>query len=119
METLRLRRIQEPSRVERLLDAYISRANILPSDSYQVRRPDELPGKLRVVVARAIEQGEVWACWASRSHVRLFTCHLSLDLSRERGAPVILVRVYDEAADLTDSGAWRYDPLGTWTRCAD
>lgn len=119
METLRLRRIQEPSRVERLLDAYVSRANVLPNDAYQVRASDELPQKLRTVVARAVGQGEVWACWARRTQLWLFTCHLSLDLSRERGAPVILVYVYDEDADLKDSGAWRYDPLGTWTRCGD
>lgn len=119
METLRLRRIQEPSRVERLLDAYISRTAILPPNSYQVRDSCELPQSLRRVVARAADQGETWACWANSSRMWLFVCEMSLALSRERGAPVIVVRQYNEEADVTDSGTWRFDALGAWTRCAD
>jgi hypothetical protein len=119
METLRLRRIQEPSRVERLLEAYISRTGNLPEDSYQVRDPRELPGNLQLLLTRAIEDGNVWSCWARGPQVWLFTCHVSLDLSRERGAPVIVVHLYGEDAELTDTGAWRFDPLGNWTRCAD
>jgi len=119
METLRLRRIQEPSRVERLLAAYISRANTLPEDSYQVRDPGELPQSLRLVLTRAIEEGKVWSCWAHSSRLWLFTCHMSLPLSRERGSPVIEVQLYAEDAELKESGMWRYDPLGAWNRCAD
>ena len=119
METLRLRRMQEPSRVERLLEAYVSRSGNLPDDAYQVRDKTELPQSLRLVVARAIEQGEVWSCWARGSQIWLFTCHMSLALSRERGAPVILLQVYDENAELKESATWRFDPRGEWTRCAD
>ncbi|HYM42423.1 MAG TPA: hypothetical protein VET46_06615 [Steroidobacteraceae bacterium] len=49
----------------------------------------------------------------------LFVCEMSLALSRERGSPVIVVRQYNEDADVTDSGTWRFDTLGAWTRCAD
>ena len=119
METLRLRRMQEPSRVERLLEAYISRAGDLPDDAYQIRDPSELPPCLRTVVTRAIEDRETWACWASGSQLWLFTCHLSLERSRERGAPVILLQVYGEDAELKGSAAWRFDPLGVWVRCPD
>ena len=118
METLRLRRIQEPSRVERLLDAFITRTATLTDGSYQVRSPRELPEVLRDVVARATAQGETWACWAHGSHLCLFICEMSLALSRERGAPVILVRQYNDDADITDSGTWTFDTLGTWTRCS-
>lgn len=69
METLKLRRIQEPSVVERLLDAYISRAASLPEGSYQVRDSRELPQNLRNLVARAIGQGETWASWAHNSRI--------------------------------------------------
>jgi hypothetical protein len=44
---------------------------------------------------------------------------MSLALSRERGAPVLLVRQYNEDAGITDSGTWRFDAEGAWTRCAD
>jgi hypothetical protein len=119
METLRLRRIQEPSRVERLLDAFISRTAMLPNGSYQVRQPRELPDGLRSAIAHANAQGESWSCWVQGSRVWLFVCEMSLALSRERGAPVLLVRQYNEDAEVTDSGTWRFDAAGVWTRCAD
>jgi hypothetical protein len=119
METLRLRRIQEPSRVERLLDAYISRTAILPNGSYQVRQPRELPDSLRSTIAHANAQGESWSCWVQGSRVWLFVCEMSLALSRERGTPVLLVRQYNEDGEVTDSGTWRFDAAGVWTRCAD
>ncbi|HMK21954.1 MAG TPA: hypothetical protein VK466_06445 [Terriglobales bacterium] len=119
METLRLRRIQEPSRVESLLEAFIARAHILPEGAYQIRNVRELPAGLEAVVTRAIAQGQVWSCWARAAEIWLFTCDMSLPLSRERGTPVLMVRVYGEDAEVMDSGTWRYDPLGTWGRCAD
>jgi hypothetical protein len=119
METLRLRRMQEPSRVERLLEAYVARASSLPDGAYQLRDARELPRSLQTVLTRAIEEGQAWSCWARGSEIWLFTCHMSLALSRERGAPVLLVHLYAEDAQLRDSGAWRFDPQGTWTRCPD
>lgn len=119
METLRLRRIQEPSRVERLLDAFISRTASLPPGAYQVRDTWELPNTLRGIVAQAAARGETWLCFARGSQIWLFIGEMSLALSRERGAPVLLVRQYDEDANIGDSGTWRFDALGTWTRCAD
>lgn len=119
METLRLRRIQEPSRVESLLEAFISRARILPEDAYQIRDSRELPKPLQTILTRAAKQGQVWSCWARGDQLWLFTADMSLPLSRERGTPVLLVRIHGEDAELKDSGTWRYDPLGTWSRCAD
>ncbi len=119
METLRLRRIQQPSRVERLLEAYISRAGVLPEDAYQVRDRSELPGRVQAIVTRAIAQGQVWSGWARGALVWLFTCEMSLPLSRERGAPVLTVHLHNEEGEVMDSGTWRYDPLGSWSRCAD
>lgn len=119
METLRLRLMQEPSRVKRLLEAYISRSSNLPDGSYQIRDPSELPPCLRVVIGRALEEGAVWSCWARGSQLWLYTCHMSLERSRERGAPIILLQVYGADAELKGSGAWRFDPLGMWVRCPD
>lgn len=119
METLRLRRMQEPSRIERLLDSYIAHGGELPDDCYQVRDSSNLPHAVRIVLARAIEQGEAWACWARGAQLWLFTCHLSLERSRERGRPVILVRLHDEEGALRDSGSFRFDSEGKWTRCTD
>ena len=118
METLRLRRIQEPARVETLLEAYISRARILPEGAHKVRDRRELPNRVQTIVSRAKAQGHVWSGWARGAHVWLFTCEMSLPLSRERGTPVLMVHLYNEDAEVVDSGTWRYH-LGTWSRCAD
>ena len=119
METLRLRRIQEPSRVESLLEAYISRTRILPEGAYQIRDRSGLPSRVQTIVSRATVQGHVWSAWARGAHVWLFTCEMSLPLSRERGAPVLIVRLHNEDGEVIDSGTWRYDQLGAWSRCAD
>lgn len=100
-----------------LLDAYISKTVDLPEYSYKVRNPRELPQSLRGVVDRATAHGETWSCRAYGSHRWLFTCAMSLALSCERGAPVILARQFDEEADVRDAGTWRFDALGAWTRC--
>ena len=119
METLRLRQLQDPARVSALLEAYISRAGILPKDAYQVRDRSELPNRVQMVVSRAAAQGQAWSGWARGDQLWLFTCEMSLPLSRERGTPVLIVRVHNEQGEVTDSATWRYDPLGTWSRCAD
>ena len=119
MDTVRLRHIQEPSGVERLLEAYVLRTNLLPDGSYRLRDTRELPPGLRIVATRTIRLGQVWSCWARGSQAWLWTCEMSLPLSRERGAPVLLVRRYAEDGELTESGAWSCDRLGTWSRCAD
>ena len=117
METVRLRSIQEPSHVERLLEAYVSRGDLLPKDAFQIRAMRALSPQLQRVVTRATQKGQVWACWADSYHTWLFTCEISLPLSRERGAPVLLVDQYDEAGELKDSGTWVSDQEGKWRRC--
>jgi len=119
METVRLRKIQQPSQVERLLDLLVSRSNYLPQDSFQVRNAAELPSQLQVIVIRAKQEGRVWACWASSLEMILLTCEMSLARSRERGIPVLLVNRYNEIGELKDSGSWITGPDGNWQRCAD
>ena len=119
METRRLRSIQQPSRIERLLEALISHAKLAPKDSYQLRDPASLPSPLQNVVAQASQQGRVWACWANSYETSLFTAEMSLPQSRERGAPVLLVNRYDEKSVLHDAGSWISEPHGKWRRLAD
>ncbi|MGH8131739.1 MAG: hypothetical protein ACRETP_00680 [Steroidobacteraceae bacterium] len=119
METRRLRTIQQPSHVERLLEALVSRANFLPKDSYQIRDPSALSSQLQTVLGRAVQEGRVWGCWATNYETWLFTCEMSLALSRERGTPVLLVNRYGDSGELTDAGSWMTDPEGKWRRCAD
>jgi hypothetical protein len=119
METLRLRSIQNPSHVGRLLEELVSRATLLPKEGQQVHDRDTLPPQLRAVVNRAAAEGRVWACWASSQEITLFTCEMSLPLSRERGSPVLLVNRYDDSGELKDVGTWVADPQGKWRRFAE
>jgi hypothetical protein len=116
METVRLRKIQQPSHVERLLEAFASRGDLLPKDCYQIRASGALSAQLQAVVEQAIQKGHVWACWADSYHTWLFTCEMSLPLSRERGSPVLQVDVYDETGELKDAGVW-VNQQGKWSRC--
>ena len=119
METRRLRTIQQPSHIERLLDALVSRANLLPKDGYQIRDPAALPLQLQTLITQATQEGRVWGCWVNSFETCLFTCEMSLPRSRERGSPVLLVNRYGESGELQDAGSWTSDPEGTWRRCAD
>ena len=119
METLRLRKLHHPSKVERLLEACILRSNILPKNSYQIRDPRSVPQGLQRILSQATEQGMVWSCWAAGSDTWMFTCEMCLSLSRERGAPVLHVSLHNKDGSLTDSGNWTTDALGTWHRAGE
>jgi hypothetical protein len=116
METLRLRGIQNPSHVGQLLEALVEQGTLLPGDMHQIQDAAVLSHQLRAVVARAVDEGRVWACWMDAHETHLFTCEMSLPLSRERGTPVLLVSRYDDKAELKDSGTWFADPQGKWRR---
>jgi hypothetical protein len=119
MDTRRLRTIQQPSHIERLLEALVSRANLLPKDCYQIRDPAALPPPLQTVIAQAAREGRVWGCWANSYETCLFTSEMSLPRSRERGVPVLLVNRYGESGELQDTGVWMTDLEGKWRRCTD
>jgi hypothetical protein len=117
MDTLRLRAIQQPSRVERLLEAFVTRGPLLPEGAYQIRDPDALPSELQRTLIRATDKGHVWGCWARGLRTWLFTCEMPLDCSRERGTPVLQVNLYDEAGELKEAGTWVTDYAGKWRPC--
>ena len=119
MDTMRLKNVQEPSRIERMLDVLVSQAYSLPKDAYRIRDPQALPLKLQGIVTRAVKEGRVWTCLASTEEMWLFTCEMSLELSRERGSPVLSVNRYDEKGIRTDSSAWMSTPEHRWRRCGD
>jgi hypothetical protein len=116
-DTLRLRRLQEqPSGAERLLEAVVVRGKLVPDDAYRIRDPASVPRELRAIAR--IATGRAWSCWAQGFRHWLFIGEMSLSLSRERGAPVMQVDIYDEDG-LKDSSSWAPDRDGTWRRCAD
>ena len=119
MHTLRLRKLLQPSYIERLLEACATRSGLMPEGAYQLRDPDSLPPELRRVLNQITGTGQVWTCWAYATQMWLFTGEVSLPLSRERRAPVLRVSLYSEDGGLKESGAWMTNPDGHWHRCPD
>jgi hypothetical protein len=119
METLRLQRIQRPSRVEQLLELFVVRMNRVTQRAYQIRDPSGLSGILQDLVRQARGKHKVWSAWTDDHNTWLFMAEMSLPLSRERGIPVLEIHVYSEHGELQEAGIWAQDKLGTWHRCAD
>ncbi len=115
-ETARLRKLQQPSHVERLLEALVVRAGLVPQDAYKIRQPRAVPRELRAIAQHAGETGLVWSCWADGQRTWLFTGEVCLPLSRERGAPVVQLELYNDDGS-RDSGFWTPDRDGRWHRC--
>lgn len=117
--TVRLRKLQQPPpHVERLLDGLITRARLVPADAYQIRDAAAVPRELRRIAKLAAVNGRAWSCWTYRIRTWLVTGEMSIPLSRERGAPVLQVDVYDEDGP-KDSGLWMIARDGNWSRCSD
>ena len=119
METKRLRTIQQPFLLERLLEAYITRSNVVPKDAYQIRDPSAVVAPLQRILQRAGQEGRVWACWAYGVQQWLFTADMSLPLSRERGTPTLSINRYGEDGELKEAGVWLVGPDGLWQRCTE
>lgn len=119
METMRLRSIQQPGRVDRLLELFIIGTNRVPQDAYHVRSPSGLSHDLRVVVQEAQQKHRAWSVWTDDHGTWLFTGEMSLALSRERGTPVLQVFAYSEYGELLETGFWTHGKHGNWQRCAD
>jgi hypothetical protein len=119
VETKRLRTIQQPAHLERLLDAYITRSDAVAKDAYQIRDPNSVVPLLRHIIEQASDEGRVWACWEYGAQQWLFTAEMSLALSRERGTPILSVNHYNDHGELIESGNWLLDPAGIWRRCTE
>jgi hypothetical protein len=119
MEVVRMFcKVQHPSKLEELLESYISQSDVVPKGSYQIRRPDSVPLEVRKVLTQAVKKGQTWSCWAHGLHTWLFTCNVSRPLSRKRGAPVLQVSRYGDDGGLQDRGSWMPDQHGKWCRDA-
>jgi hypothetical protein len=115
--TLRLRTIQQPTHVERLLEALVTHRGLVPSDWYRIRDADSLPPQLQQLLRRETQDGRIWACWANNGDAMLFTCEPSLPWSSRRTAIVLQVNRYDKDGALREAGFWRPASHRHWQRC--
>jgi hypothetical protein len=119
LETVRLKKMRQPSHVERVLERLVTQASLVPADAYQLRNSEGLPRALQRVLLETAPNDGVWTCWSDGFRIWLFTGEMSLPLSRERGAPVLTVSKYSEQGYLQEVGQWTVDREGSWRRCAD
>jgi hypothetical protein len=117
-ETVRLRNLQKPAHIERLLENLVSHTELVPQGAYPVRDLKSVPRELRNIATHATKHGRTWSCWEHNFHNWMFTAEMSLALSRERGRPVLQVDVHDDRG-FRDSGLWMTDRDGKWSRCGD
>ena len=94
------------------------RGRLVPDGAYRIRDPASVPKELQKVASIASSPGRNWSCWAQGFRHWLFIGEMSLSLSRERGAPVMLVDIYDEEG-LKESSSWAPDRDGAWERCPE
>ncbi len=104
MQDLWLEKIQEPSQVERLLEAFATRSGLLPDGAFRVRDQQALPRKLRQQLPEDI--AHVWISFSHSSGSWLFIGMIAVALSQERDAPVLWVNVYNDVGALIEVGAW-------------
>jgi hypothetical protein len=117
MEMVRLRcKVQHASKVEELLESYISQSEVVPKGSYRIRAVDSVPREVRKPLVQATREGQTWSCRAHGSHAWLFTCNMSRLLSRQHGVPVLQVSLYGDDGTLRDCGTWVPDQNGKWCR---
>lgn len=119
MQTLRLRTLQQPSLVERLLQEFVRCARALPADAREIRDRSELPSKVQRLIIQATNAGQAWSCWTDDYRTWLFIGEMSMPLSRERGSPVLQVKQYMQDGSLTDAASWVADRTSRWRRCVD
>ena len=118
METARLQCMQDPKQTEQLLEALAQALGLMPEKSLRIRFPAELTRPLRRLTTLAEATGISWLAWDAATRLWLLMGAPSLELSRERGRPVLQVQLFDEEGTLLDSINAVCTTEGKWQRCA-
>lgn len=118
METQRLRAVQHPDRVGQLLDSLLASDHFIPANSIRINGARSLPVLLRRLSRLIDRRDSVWRSWTDGSRNWFFEGVYSLELSRERGKPVIHLREYDEVGDLRCTRTFVLTTDQGWQACA-
>lgn len=117
MQTMKLRAIQQPGTTGELLDSFIRAEGNLARDSRELKRERELTPTLEKVAQRSLDGGAVWRAWTDDREMWLWSSEVSLELSRERGMPVMEIRRYNESGNVEEAGTWVRVRADEWQRC--
>jgi hypothetical protein len=119
MQTIKLRALQQPTRLALLLDSLVMSQSWVPMGALQVADRSELASALQKIAIKAIRDEGTWRAWLGHDGVRFFSSEMSLDMSRERGCAALKVRYYNEAGQLQLYSQWiQLADGGRWQRCA-
>jgi hypothetical protein len=116
LKTQVLKSIQIPNHTLDLLESFATHVLRVPDSARRIQRIDELPLQLRRHVGLGPGKQYVWFAWMTDERVSLVTGAFSLELSRERGRPVLEVRSYDSDGLLDEASAWVRNGAADWAR---
>jgi hypothetical protein len=117
VQTMKLRTLQKPTRVEVMLKSLVTSNNWVSSRDQLIHEPSDLPAALQKLARKSAKGDGSSLAWLRRDGVRLFVGEMSLELSKERGCPVLQVRQHSEDGALQDYSIWVQLTEGTWKRC--
>lgn len=96
----------------------IGSTRLIPAGAAPVTSTALLPSRLRLL-SRSIERRHcIWRSWSDDVRIWFFECTFSLELSRERGKPVIELREYDEIGNIRQSLTFVSTAGHGWEKCA-
>jgi hypothetical protein len=114
MRTLQLRTLQAPTALEGLLGSLVASQHWVTAESPRIFKRSDLPTALQKLTNKAVKGDGAWLAWTGYDGIRLFIVEMSLDLSRERGYPVIKVNYYNDKAQLLKYSVWVQLTDGGW-----
>jgi hypothetical protein len=117
MQTMRLRSIHSPAIVLGMLESFAICEMTLPAEARRLFRLSELPDQLRRRVGGGPDQQYVWLAWSASDRTFLLTGALAVERSRERGTPVLDVRIYNPDGQLEEAATWLRTGGNQWERC--
>jgi hypothetical protein len=119
METVRLRAIQKPNQAEELIESCVRGRQMVPHCANRMTALSELSIPLRRLARKsALGQSSVWLAWADGDAMWFVAGTTSLELSRERGRPVLQLLVYNQNGALKEALTCVQTAAKSWERCA-
>jgi hypothetical protein len=119
MQTVRLRSIQKPNHCEQLVEACVRARKLVPPDAVRITSLSDLSIPLRRLArTNALPESSVWLAWGDSVAMWFVAGTTSLELSRERGRPVLQLRAYNEAGRLEEAITCVQTRANTWELCA-
>ena len=117
MQTQRLTTLSSPSHTQSMMETCARSLGLLPEHACHVRESWRLPADLHDTAERADRDGEIWSGWSDGRMAWLLTGHLVIESARERGQPVLEIRVYQNGDAGCCSVVATHTPDGAWRAC--